>query len=507
MGHRGRRQFRRAYNKAITPSRKFLSGALLRFTLLGHPELSQGSFMSTSSARASRRPLALAVALALGLGLGNAHAASITVTDGGDAGSPTTCTLRQAIEAANNDAVEGTCAAGNGIDTITFSGTLTNSTITLSGTELEVTDDLVITGSGQTIDANGASRVLSVYDSTGLTASNLIITGGATSDEGGGINVGEYGNLTLADSTVSGNRADRTGGGIYGWGRNTLSITNSTISGNQAGYNGGGIYAWLTTLNLTNSTISGNQTSYNGGGVYATNNSTFSMTNSTISGNQASYNGGGIHGDELTLSVDNSTITGNNSDTAGGGILVSNYDSVVVLQNTLLAGNAAPDGIDLAMGVGGGEGPQARRVGKIGPKDSKSINAASTVTVSASLLGTALAGTYSGNGNVFSNTPGLGALANNGGATLSMLPQPGSPLIDAGNNSLIPMGVTFDQRGAGFPRIVGGRVDIGAVEAAAVVAASQPTLVPAGSTWTLSLLGLLLGTLGFFGLRGRQQSP
>ncbi len=83
----------------------------------------------------------------------------------------------------------------------------------------------------------------------------------------------------------------------------------------------------------------------------------------------------------------------------------------------------------------------------------------------------------------------------------------GSPLIDAGNNSLTPMGVTFDRRGAGFPRVVGDRVDNGAVEAAAVVAASQPTLVPAGSTWTLSLLGLLLGTFGFFGLRGRQQSP
>ena len=130
------------------------------------------------------------------------------------------------------------------------------------------------------------------------------------------------------------------------------------------------------------------------------------------------------------------------------------------------------------------------------------------MTVAASLLGTALAGTYPGNGTVFSNAPGLGALADNGGPTPTMLPQPGSPLINAGNNGLIPMGMTFDQRGAGFPRVVGSSVDIGAVEAeAAAAAASQPTLVPAGSTWTLSLLGLLLRTLGFFGLRGRQQSP
>ena len=39
---------------------------------------------------------------------------------------------------------------------------------------------------------------------------------------------------------------------------------------------------------------------------------------------------------------------------------------------------------------------------------------------------------------------------------------PGSPAIDAGNNALIPAGVTTDQRG--LPRIVNGVVDIGAFE-------------------------------------------
>jgi len=41
---------------------------------------------------------------------------------------------------------------------------------------------------------------------------------------------------------------------------------------------------------------------------------------------------------------------------------------------------------------------------------------------------------------------------------------PGSPAIDAGSNALIPGGVTTDQRGAGFPRIVNVVVDIGAFE-------------------------------------------
>lgn len=39
-----------------------------------------------------------------------------------------------------------------------------------------------------------------------------------------------------------------------------------------------------------------------------------------------------------------------------------------------------------------------------------------------------------------------------------------SPAIDAGDNTMIPVGVTFDQRGSGHPRINNGTVDIGAFE-------------------------------------------
>jgi hypothetical protein len=62
--------------------------------------------------------------------------------------------------------------------------------------------------------------------------------------------------------------------------------------------------------------------------------------------------------------------------------------------------------------------------------------------------------------------PMLGPLADNGGPTLTHALVPGSPAINAGNNALIPAGVSTDQRGIGFPRISGSRVDIGAVESA-----------------------------------------
>jgi hypothetical protein len=60
--------------------------------------------------------------------------------------------------------------------------------------------------------------------------------------------------------------------------------------------------------------------------------------------------------------------------------------------------------------------------------------------------------------------PLLGPLANNGGATLSFALLPGSPAIDAGDDSLTgpPANLMFDQRGQ--PRKSGAHVDIGALE-------------------------------------------
>ncbi|HEY8505742.1 MAG TPA: VCBS repeat-containing protein, partial [Gemmataceae bacterium] len=57
--------------------------------------------------------------------------------------------------------------------------------------------------------------------------------------------------------------------------------------------------------------------------------------------------------------------------------------------------------------------------------------------------------------------PMLGPLAFNGGPTQTHALLAGSPAIDKGSN---PAMLTFDQRGPGFPRVVGPQADIGAVE-------------------------------------------
>ena len=69
--------------------------------------------------------------------------------------------------------------------------------------------------------------------------------------------------------------------------------------------------------------------------------------------------------------------------------------------------------------------------------------------------------------------PLLAPLGNYGGPTQTMALLPGSPAIDAGNNALIPAGVTTDQRG--LPRIVNGTVDIGAFESSGFILVLDPS--------------------------------
>ena len=69
--------------------------------------------------------------------------------------------------------------------------------------------------------------------------------------------------------------------------------------------------------------------------------------------------------------------------------------------------------------------------------------------------------TFTSVGSLNNTDPKLGPLANNGGPTLTIALLPGSPAIDAGDDSSAP---PTDQRG--FPRPAGPAADIGAFEMA-----------------------------------------
>ncbi len=63
--------------------------------------------------------------------------------------------------------------------------------------------------------------------------------------------------------------------------------------------------------------------------------------------------------------------------------------------------------------------------------------------------------------DTISADPLLQPLADNGGATRTHALGDGSPAIDAGDNTA---SLAFDQRGGGYPRVVGVAADIGAYE-------------------------------------------
>ncbi len=116
--------------------------------------------------------------------------------------------LRQAIVLANTT---------GGDQTIVFDGTvfITPQTITLAGTQLELTDTTgkeTITGpaAGVTVSGGGKSRVFQVDGLVTASISGLTITGGNAGGDGGGL--ANYGTTTLTNCTVSDNTASNGGG-------------------------------------------------------------------------------------------------------------------------------------------------------------------------------------------------------------------------------------------------------------------------------------------------------
>jgi len=247
----------------------------------------------------------------------NSSADTVSVGDG-------VCTLREAIANANTDSdtTGGDCPAGSGDDVIGFAPALVNQTITLSGTELTINNNLSLNGPGANqlaISGGNASRVFSV--TTGIVAiSGLTIRDGhISSAHGSGIY--NSGTLTLdhvavVSNTISaGNITD--GGGIYN--RGTLTVTHSAIISNtNLGSNGrgGGVAVGAGRVSIINSTISHNTANSTGGGIINTATGVLTTVNASVVHNRAvSFWGGGIYA-EAPANLKNSLIA-NNTDNSG----------------------------------------------------------------------------------------------------------------------------------------------------------------------------------------------
>src|SRR5262245_24376144 len=182
-----------------------------------------------------------------------------------------------------------------GADTIDFQPGLTG-TIALTGGQLDLTDDLTITGPGAdtlTVSGSNISRVFTVGAGKTVLISGLTIARGNAGSGGGGGILNSGGTLTVRDSTFTGNAAV-TGGGIDS-ANGRLTVSGSTFTRNAATGpfgSGGGIAKVFGTAAVSGSTFTGNSAGLVGGGIESFRGA-LTVSDSTFTGN-AAVTGGGI---------------------------------------------------------------------------------------------------------------------------------------------------------------------------------------------------------------------
>ncbi|HWM89691.1 MAG TPA: IPTL-CTERM sorting domain-containing protein [Thermoanaerobaculia bacterium] len=388
---------------------------------------------------------------------GPAAAATFTVDNLSDSGPGS---LRQAVLDAN---------AAVGADFIIFQAGLTG-TITLTSDEILITDSVEITGPGAgvlAVHGNDTSRIFRVQNAlvgVNATVSGLTLTHGSERFGGAVAVFGE--SLTLRSVVVSDSEALFSGGNVYVQ-AGSLTVQDSTVSGGVTD-DGGGIAVDEGLLVIDRSTVSDNQAD-NGGAIH-TANTLAQIVSSTISGNSATSNGGGFFGEALsTFEVRHTTVSGNTAGSAGGSFYLQ-AQGILALDHAIVA-NGTPQDL---------------------------VQVGSSISAVWSLI-EAPAGAINGlnANNLLGVDARLAPLADNGGPTQTHALLPDSPALNAGN-PLIASAPATDQRGPGFARIVGGRIDVGSFEEQAVESALA---VPSLSEIGLVAMAALLAGIGVLVIR------
>jgi hypothetical protein len=359
----------------------------------------------------------------------------IQLTDSGQ-GSGQEGDLRYCINKTNSDPGE---------DRIEFQPGLSGA-IKLTGVLPDLSDDVILIGPGAdrlTIkrSTGGSYRIFNVASNAAVHIEGVTVTGGAAQLGGGIYNAGE---LTVRNVHITRNSVTIAGAGVFNSG--VLKVEQSSI-----GFN------FMPV---------GTSTGVGGGGIFSAVGSTTTVFNSSIYNNRvrgATFSaGGGIYVDGSSVTVSNSTIAGNfcssHSKPQGGGIWISSSGSLVTLRNTIVASNAAGVEPDIHGVIASfGHNLIGNTNGSFGFSPTDLLNVDSMLRLP----------------------------ADNGGATPTLELAPGSPAIDAGDNTNAP---PWDQRGPGFPRVVNGTIDIGAFE---VQAATSPNSSHSSSQ-TLMAMALAL---------------
>lgn len=315
----------------------------------------------------------------------------------------------------------------SGVLTVTHSSILTNSVGTNGGGLYNVGSGTVVSMTGSTIEANRAISTTSgaglgggVYHGSGVMAiTGSTVVSNTAGREGGGFFSGAR--LTLASTTVREN-AGRAGGIRNSGGQLTLNNSQIVSNTTAASSYGGGLDSSSDSHNTIYATLFAGNTGVTAGAIYAE--GAYTITNSAFSDNHGGSGVGGIRALNGVMTIINSTISGNSGAEAGGLYVFA----AVNLNNTIIANS-----------VGGAD----------------CLRTGGTLNARNSLIEGGLTCVNGTNTNNLTGDPAL-----NPDLTLSGA----SPAINAGDNALIPAGVTTDL--AGNARIQQGTVDMGAYELA-----------------------------------------
>ncbi len=263
------------------------------------------------------------------------------------------CTLRDAIDAANGDPDLSVVS----FDPAVFDGPVT---LTLTQGDLVIDESITVSGPGAnllTIDAEFQSRHFHFVGggTTNRLSGMRLIRGNGNAgtpdpgERGGAIRT--VAALTLDVMILSNNQA-RAGGGLWSI-SSDVEISNSTLTGNRAGNRGGALYARGNELTLRNTTISGNRMNgpLNGlGSGIELNRASLNVLDSTVSDNEAPNSDGGasiaIVAGSADVRLERSIISaGGDLDLAGNGdfeldhALVQNPGEVnITLDNRSITG-------------------------------------------------------------------------------------------------------------------------------------------------------------------------
>lgn len=350
-------------------------------------------------------------------------------------------------------------------------------------------------GGGMYCDGSLGGRCSPTLSNVSFTANTAGSSGGAMMNDGAqGLSSPSLSNVTFNGNTAT----TYHGGAMYNngyQGNSSPVLSRVTFEGNHAGNLGGAMYnegnEGLSSPVMTDVVFSNNDAAL-AGAMHNNGNAGVSspvMNRVTFSGNTVTASAGAIYNDgrsngQASPIISNATFVNNSNPNEFGGAIYSyagnGGTASAQLSNVTFTGNGAKLGGALYNDgrSSGNVHPVLRNVilwadtaasSANGPEIYNDAGAGVSITSSvvqggcASIIGAScLSGNLAGN-------PKLGALADNGGFSPTLMPGSGSSAIDAGNAATCANSPVngLDQRGAVRP--FGSGCDIGSVEAGAVI--------------------------------------